>query len=212
MIVAICAVHEVKPDDGDAGFTAIDKRPVDGPVWIGALGVAGDIQYDGRRHGGPDQALYAYDEAEAQRWATELGHPVPPGWFGENLTLRGIAVTDAVIGEHWQLGPEVQVEVTTPRTPCATFARHVEQPHWVRRFTERGDVGTYLRVLVPGQVNAGDPVRRLRVPGHGVTVREVFAAVTGGAADPERLATLLTQDSLAPKLRTKLHRRLSRAG
>ncbi|MGH4013585.1 MAG: MOSC domain-containing protein [Pseudonocardiaceae bacterium] len=208
-VVAICVVHDVKPDNGDVGRTAIDKRPVEGPVQIGPLGVAGDIQCSSG-HGGPDQAVYAYDEAEAQRWAAELDRPVPPGWFGENLTLRGLAVTDAVVGERWQLGAQVQVEVTSPRTPCATFARHVEQPRWVRRFAERGDVGAYLRVLVPGRVTAGDAVHRFQIPTHGVTVREVLAALMNGPTDPDRLALLLTQHSLAAKLRTKLERSLSR--
>lgn len=203
-VVAVCVVHDIKVGAGRLGHTGIDKRPVDGPVRAGRLGLAGDVQYDTEHHGGPDQALYAYDEAEAQRWAGELGRPVPPGWFGENLTMRGLAVTDAVIGERWQVGPELQVEVTAPRTPCATFAGHVEQPRWVRRFADRGDVGAYLRVLVPGSITTGDAVHRLEVPEHGVTVREVFTALMYRRGDPDRLALLLLTDSLGAKLRAKL--------
>jgi MOSC domain-containing protein YiiM len=204
LVVAINVVHDIKSCASRVGHTGIDKRPVDGPVQVGRLGPAGDVQCDRSRHGGPDQAVYAYDEAEAQRWAAELGRPVPPGWFGENLTMRGVAVTDAVIGERWQLGPEVQVEVTAPRTPCATFAEHVEQSCWVSRFTERGDVGAYLRVLVPGSITAGDRVHRLAVPGHGITVREVFAALMNGPVDPDRMALLLQTGALSAKLRRKL--------
>jgi MOSC domain-containing protein YiiM len=174
LVVAVCVVYEIKPDSGTAGRTAIDKRPVEGPVRVGRLGLAGDTQSDTARHGGPDKAVYAYAEEEAQRWAAELGRPVPPGMFGENLRIRGLAVTDAVVGECWQVGAQVQVEVTAPRTPCATFGRHVEQPHWIRRFADRGDVGAYLRVLTPGSITAGDPIYRWHVPEHGVTVREIF--------------------------------------
>jgi MOSC domain-containing protein YiiM len=208
-VVAVCVVHAIKPD-ADKGRTAIDKRPVPGPVHVGPLGLAGDTQCDIRHHGGPDQAVYAYAEAEAQRWAAELGRPVPPGWFGENLTLRGLATTDAVVGERWQVGPQLLLEVTAPRTPCSTFGRHVEQPRWVRRFAARGDVGTYLRVLVPGWVAAGDAIQRLAVPEHGVTVREVFCALMHGPSDPDRLRLLLAQDTLARKLRTKLEQVLAR--
>ena len=205
LVVAVNVVHDIKTCATRVGHTGIDKRPVDGPVPVGRLGLAGDVQCDASRHGGPDQAVYAYDEAEAQRWADELGRPVPPGWFGENLTLRGVAVTDSVIGERWQLGSEVQLEVTAPRTPCVTFAGHVEQPHWVSRFTDRGDVGAYLRVLVPGSITAGDRVHRLAVPEHGITVREVFIALMNGPADPDRMALLLqTGESLSAKLRRKL--------
>ena len=203
-VIAVCVAHAIKAGAGRLSHTGIDKRPVDGPVRAGRLGLAGDVQYDTEHHGGPDQALYAYDETEGRRWADELGRPVPPGWFGENLTTRGIAVTDAVIGECWQVGPEVRVEVTAPRTPCATFAGHVEQPRWVRRFAERGDVGAYLRVLEPGPITAGDTLHRHTVPEHGVTVREVFTALWYRPGDPDRLARLMASDSLSAKLRRKL--------
>lgn len=210
-VVAVCVVHEIRPDpEGHVGETAIDKRPLSGPTPVGRLGLQGDVQRDTTRHGGPDQALYAYAEDEARRWGTELGHPVRPGLFGENLTLRGMAVTDAVVGERWLIGPEVQAEVTSPRFPCATFGRFLDQPRWVRRFTERADVGAYLRVLRPGSVTAGDPVHRLHVPGHGVTVREVFTALSNGPADPDRLALLLGEDTLAAKLRGKLEKLMAR--
>lgn len=200
-VVAVCVVYEIKSDAGIVGRTAIDKRPVDGPVWAGTLGLAGDTQCDTERHGGPDKALYAYAEADAQRWAAELGRPARPGMFGENLTVRAFAVTDAVIGERWQVGAQVQVEVTSPRLPCATFARHIEQLRWVRRFSDRTDVGVYLRVLRPGNITAGDPIQRLHIPAHGVTAREVFTAIMNGPADPARLRLLLAEDSLAAALR-----------
>lgn len=209
-MVAVCVLHEIKPDPGIVGRTAIDKRPVSGPVQAGPLGLAGDIQCDAERHGGPDKAIYAYAEDEAQRWADELGCPALPGMFGENLVVRGLAVTDAVVGECWQVGSEVQLQVTLPRVPCATFGRHMGQSRWVRRFAERADVGTYLRVCRPGPVAAGDPVRRCHFPGHGVSVREVFTAIMNGPADPDRLRPLLADNTVATELRKHLERVLAR--
>lgn len=209
-VAAVCVVHEIKPDAGIVGRTAVDKRPVIGPVQVGLLGLAGDTQCDSERHGGPDKAIYAYDEAEAQRWAVELGCQAHPGMFGENLATRGLAVTDAVIGERWLVGPDVELEVTLPRIPCATFGRHVGQPRWVRRFSARADVGSYLRVRTLGLVTAGDPIRRCHVPGHGVTVREVFTAIMNGPADPDRLRLLLADDALAAELRKYVQRVLAR--
>ncbi|HKR51084.1 MAG TPA: MOSC domain-containing protein [Pseudonocardiaceae bacterium] len=209
-IVAVCVVHEIKRDAGIVGRTAIDKRPVDGPVRVGMLGLDGDIQCDTERHGGPDKALYVYAEAEAQRWAAELGRPARPGMFGENFTVRALAVTDAVVGEQWRMGAEVRVEVTSPRLPCTTFARHVEQTRWVRRFSDRTDVGVYLRVLQTGWVAAGDSIQRLHVPEHRVTAREVFTALMNGPVDPDRMRLLLTGDALAAGLRPYLERALAR--
>lgn len=186
-VVAVCVVHAVKPDAGRVGRTAVDKRPVVGPVQVGPRGLAGDVQCDERDHGGPDKAVYVYAEEEALRWAAELCRPIPPGLFGENLTVRDIPTSDAVVGERWRVGDTVELQVTGPRIPCATFARHIQEPRWVRRFAERGDIGAYLRVLTPGTVAAGDAVRRIDVPEHGTTVRDAFAALLGNPRSRERV-------------------------
>lgn len=175
-LVAVCVVHAIRPDPGRVGRTAIDKRPVEGPVRAEPLGLVGDTQCDTRDHGGPNKALYAYAREEADRWARELHREIPVGFFGENLATTGLTVTDALVGERWRIGDTVEVTVTKPRTPCATFARYIDEPHWVRRFAERGDVGAYLRVEVPGQIAAGDNITVLEKPVDVPSVREVFAA------------------------------------
>ena len=86
-------------------------------------------------------------------WSDQLGHELPPGWFGENLRIEGIDVNAARIGEQWQIGEQVIVEVTMPRTPCQTFARWVGGEHergWVRRFSDERRLGPYLRVVRTG--------------------------------------------------------------
>lgn len=189
-LIAVCAVHELLEGHSRAGRTAIDKRPLTGAVQIDASGVVGDIQYDVAHHGGVDQALYAYSQDEAQRWADELATALTPGMFGENLVVSGLPVTDAVVGERWLVGSTVLLETTLPRVPCQTFQSWLRQPQWVRRFTERGDTGSYLRVLTPGSVRAGDPVEVVSRPAHGVTVRELFFAAN---QDPQRLRRLLEE-------------------
>lgn len=63
---------------GAYGDTAIDKRPVDGPVQVSAAGLHGDVQLNAG-HGGADRAVYAYAEEDATWWARELGREIPPG-------------------------------------------------------------------------------------------------------------------------------------
>ena len=53
-------------------------------------GCTGDIQANRVHHGGPDQALYAYSQEDADYWADELQRDMPPGTFGENLRVAGI--------------------------------------------------------------------------------------------------------------------------
>jgi MOSC domain-containing protein YiiM len=209
-LAAVCAVHALVPDrGGDLDLTAIDKRPLDGDVEVGAGGVAGDQQVDTRHHGGPDQAVYAYAREDAAWWSAELSREVPPGLFGENLATEGIEVTGAVIGELWQVGEPGSgplLKVRSQRTPCSTFQAWLDQPHWVKRFTEHGATGAYLAVVTPGRVRAGDPIEVVARPQHGVTVGQVFA---GRRGDRKVLRRLLAEDDLAPKLRAKLTQELS---
>ncbi|MFJ3497461.1 MOSC domain-containing protein [Streptomyces sp. NPDC086091] len=172
--------------DQPDGVTGIDKRPVEGPVRVAApgpkgvagSGVAGDAVCHLRHHGGDDQAVYAVAREDLDDWEGELGRPLPNGSFGENLTTTGLDVSGALVGERWLIGAEVVLEVTSGRVPCRTFQGHLGEKGWVRRFTRKAATGAYLRVIVPGEIRAGDPVRRVRVPDHGVTARMEFLATT----------------------------------
>ena len=174
-LLAVCLVHALRDDPGPVGVTAIDKRPVAGPVLVGPFGLRGDVQADRRYHGGQDQALYAYADEEAAHWAAELGRAIRPGLFGENLRTSGLATTGAIIGERWRIGAAVEVEVTGPRIPCATFGRYLQEERWVRRFSDAGLVGAYLRVLRAGEIQADDTITVLARPEHGVTVGRWFS-------------------------------------
>ncbi|WP_461164752.1 MOSC domain-containing protein [Arthrobacter sp. R4-81] len=177
-VLAVCRVHQLLQDEGSVGVTAIDKRPVTGPVKVHKLGLHADIQASRVHHGGEDQALYAYSQADADYWTDQLQRELPPGIFGENLRVSGIETTGAIIGERWKIGLDVEVEVTSPRTPCATFQRRMNEAQWVKRFAEAGKVGTYLRVLRTGTIRAGDHIHKLYVPTHGVTIGKWFSEPT----------------------------------
>ncbi len=178
-LTAVCVVHEIIPNPGETpDVTAIDKRPRPGRFEVGEEGLVLDTQVDRRYHGGPEQALYAYADEDAAWWAGELDRDITPGLFGENLRTSGIQVSGAEVGERWRLGDRedaVVVEVTSPRTPCMTFQKRMDEPRWIKRFGRAGLVGAYLRVVTPGTVAAGDAVRVEHRPGHGVSVADLFA-------------------------------------
>lgn len=204
-VLAVCVVHEERPDRSSVGRTAIDKRPLTARVRVHRLGVDADHVCNTAHHGGLDKAVYAYGDEEAARWADELDRPLPHGWFGENLRVRGLAVTDAVIGEVWQIGDTV-LQVSAPRVPCATFQRWAHEQQWVKRFTERADVGAYLRVLTEGTVAAGDSIDIVSTPDHGVTVRDLFLGT-----DSTKLQILLDEEpSMSDHERARTTKALNR--
>ncbi|MGW4293351.1 MOSC domain-containing protein [Micromonospora chersina] len=192
--------------------TGIDKRPVSGPVAVaapgpkgtGEVGLAGDRVYDVKHHGGPDQAVYAYAREDLDRWEAELDRPITNGGFGENLTTVGLDVNRALIGERWRIGPDVVLEVSCPRIPCATFQGWLREHGWIKRFTEAALPGAYLRVIEPGQVRAGDHVEIMYRPAHQVTVELVFRAMT---LEPELLPQLLVAEALPEEERELVRRR-----
>ena len=170
--------------------TGIDKQPVDridvrapGPKKGGlGSGVVGDAVDDRRHHGGDLQAVYAVAREELEWWASELGRDLRSGMFGENLTTAGVDVDGAVVGERWVIGEgdgAVVLEVAGPRIPCRTFAGHMGERGWVKRFTARGRTGAYLSVVVPGVIEPRMPVRVVDRPAHGLTVPDYFRAWMG---------------------------------
>jgi MOSC domain-containing protein YiiM len=175
--------------------TAIDKRPVPGPVDVGRLGLAGDEQIDKPDHGGYEQALYAYAREDLDWWVEQLGRELPGGSFGENITTAGLDITGALIGEVWQLGSAV-VQVTSPRIPCVVFAGWLDERQWVKRFADAQRPGAYLRVLTEGRVGPGDPVAVLSQPAERVTIGESMAAYYG---DTELMRRLLTVEGRSSK-------------
>jgi MOSC domain-containing protein YiiM len=211
-LLAVCRVHQLLPDEGSVGVTAIDKRPVDGPVKVHKLGLHGDIQASRIHHGGEDQALYAYSQTDADYWIGELQRELPPGIFGENLRVAGIETTGAVIGERWRIGLDVEVEVTSPRVPCATFQRRMDETQWVKRFTEAGRVGAYLRVIKTGSVQAGDHIHRLFVPKHGVTIGRWFSEPDVDAIEALRDAEADGEIRLQPEYHDRFEKMLRREG
>jgi MOSC domain-containing protein YiiM len=155
--------------------TAIWKSPLDGRVAVRGVNVAGDEQADRSVHGGPDKAVYAYASEDTRWWEGELGHELGPGAFGENLTLAGVDVTGALIGERWRAGTTL-LEVSQPRIPCWKLGRRMGDPRFVKRFAEAGRPGAYLRIVEEGEVGGGDAVEVVARPEHDVTVGLVSRA------------------------------------
>lgn len=176
-LLAACVVAALRPDAGTIGITAIDKRPIEGPIKVGNYGLYADVQTDRKNHGGLDKAVYAYAQEDADYWAAALDRQLPPGWFGENLRLEGVDVNGARIGEQWRIG-SVVVEVTMPRTPCQTFARWVGGEHergWVKRFSDERRLGAYLRVVETGRIEAGDVVEIIPAADDAPTILDVYS-------------------------------------
>ena len=189
--------RQIAARGGRAVMSAIGKTPVEGRVRVEGVNLAGDEQADRRVHGGPDKAVYAYASEDTEWWAGELGRDdLGPGAFGENLTLHGVDVTGALVGERWRVG-DVELEVAQPRLPCFKLGLRFEDPGMLKRFVVAGRPGAYLRILREGSLAAGDAVEVLERPAHDVTVALVSAAI---ALDDDLLEHAASAPALPPEL------------
>ena len=205
--------------DAPARSTGIDKVPAEQEVLVRApgpmrgglgSGLVGDTIGNQKLHGGDDQAVYVYAREDLDDWETRLDRPLTDGMFGENFTTTGVDVTEARIGERWQVGTDgLLLEVSAPRTPCRTFSAFLDLRGWIKTFTDAGKPGAYLRVISPGTVRAGDAIAVTHRPDHDVTIRLVFRA---RMSDPSLLPQLLAADALSAELKAYVRKRLPANG
>ncbi|MBX5185920.1 MOSC domain-containing protein [Rhizobium sp. NZLR5] len=158
---------------GKSYKTGIFKHAVNGAVMIDAEGLVGDAICNRKHHGGVDQAVYLEGSVCLDWWARELGHPINLGTFGENLVIEGLDNRQVAVGDRFMTG-ELVLEVTSCRIPCATFAARMNDPKFVKRYTQAGRPGIYCRVIANGIVEAGLPVAYAPFSGARVTMPEMM--------------------------------------
>ena len=145
----------------------------------------GDGQAYRSVHGGPEKAIYSDAIEDTNWWERELGRKLEVGQFGENLTIEGMDLTSALVGERWAVGSAV-LEVSEPRMPCWKLGVRMEDPQFLRQFTEAGRPGTYFRILVEGELGAGDGIEGVERPDHDVSVGDMFRIFTRDRGEAER--------------------------
>jgi len=158
--------------------SAIDKTPVDEPVFVDVLGLSGDEQFEKRFHGGPDKAVYIYAAEDLAWWSAELGRPLSPGFIGENLTTGDIDVGALRPGDVLAAGHAL-LRVTEPRDPCAKLAARIGDSGFVKRFGRAARTGAYCAVDRTGAVRAGDEIRVVHTSDAGPTIRDMVRAKFG---------------------------------
>ena len=197
---------------GDPGATdrmerrftsAIWKSPVPGPVPLGTLGLAGDAVANTKVHGGPEQAVLMYALSHYPAWQRELGRPLEPGAFGENLSVDQLTEDTVCIGDVFEIG-DARLQVSQPRQPCATLARRHQMPDMIALVLRNGRSGWYLRVLREGSLEAGQEVRLADRPHPQWNVRRAARAMVTRAHDRTEAAALAACPALSPGWRATL--------
>ncbi|EPF00404.1 MOSC domain-containing protein [Rhizobium grahamii] len=172
-ILAVC-IGSAERLPGKSYKTGIYKHPISGSVLIDSEGLVGDAICNRKHHGGVDQAVYLEGSLTLDWWSTELGRPVEPGAFGENIVIGGLDNSIVSVGDRF-IACDLVLEATSARIPCATFAARMGDPGFVKRYTKAARPGIYCRVIKGGTIAAGIPVEHLPYGGEKVTMPEMIA-------------------------------------
>jgi MOSC domain-containing protein YiiM len=189
---------------GQQVTTAIWKDPVAGAIRVEGVNLVGDDQADRRVHGGVDKAVYAYATEDYDWWSGQVGS-LGPGTFGENLTTAGLDLTAALIGDRWHVGTAV-LEVSQPRSPCFKLGIRMGDDTFTRTFALAGRPGAYLRIIQPGQIQAGDHVRVVPATNPSISV----GALASGNLTTDELRAISADDRVPEGWRRAADRELTR--
>jgi MOSC domain-containing protein YiiM len=168
--------------------SAIAKAPVDGPVRVTRLGLAGDEQADRSVHGGPDKAVHHYPHDHYAWWRDTIDdHPLlgAPGAFGENLSTEGLTEATVAIGDVFRLGSAL-VEVSQGRQPCWKLDQRFGRRDILSGVISSRRSGWYYRVREEGEVAAGDAFELIDRPWPQWTIARVFGLLVAGEHKKDR--------------------------
>lgn len=193
--------------NGKKVTTSIWKAPVNGPVRVSRLNVAGDRQSDLAAHGGSDKAVYVYPAEHYAFWRRELATvELPPGAFGENFTTEGLS-EEFRIGDRLRIGT-AEFAITQPRMPCYKLAIRFGRADIVKRFLKSGRTGFYLAVVREGEVEAGDPIHLDTRPGESLTVADITRLYAADSENQEMLMLATRLSGLPESWRDYFRKRL----
>ncbi len=152
--------------------TAIYKSPTSDPQRLANNYVGEDQQADLKNHGGPHKAVYAYASEDYDWWEKNLDRELPPGTFGENLTTSGIDISNAKVGDRWNIGAAV-LEVSEPRIPCFKLGIRMQDGRFQQAFAKANRPGAYLRIITEGEVCVEQTVECTPTSEPTITVAEI---------------------------------------
>ena len=137
-IIAVCTSKKKGIPKVDVGSGAL----------IAGFGLEGDV------HGGDWHRQVSLLSMEQIQSMKAKGLDVQPGSFAENITTEGLDLRSVKVGDRLRLGPTAAVEVTQIgkecHTRCAIFNKIGE--------CIMPEQGVFARVIVGGEVKAGDPI------------------------------------------------------
>lgn len=188
--------------------TAIYKQFSNKSHYVSSLGVEGDEQGDKIHHGGVDKAVCVYLQESYKHW-DQLGRPLEPGAFGENMTISGLEEDQVLIGNTYRIGSLI-VQVSQPRQPCFKLGIRNEWPQLVQLSMESGYTGFYLRVLEEGEASLGMEVELIEQAQHSMSIKAANRIMYSKQSTVQQYVQLASITELAEVWKESLARKIEK--
>lgn len=195
---------QIQDYNGKEWVTAYKKQSVEGLVHVGKLNLTGDEQHHTKFHGGEHRAVLMYPAKHYDTWQSELERDLPYGSFAENFTVTELDEETVCIGDIYQIGDRVQVQVAQPRQPCNQIYQALGIRGIVKKIHSTSRSGWYCRVLKEGQVEAGMPIQLLERIHPDWTVMRASDVMSNRKNRSQEASVLSKSEALEPGWRKKL--------
>ena len=188
--------------------SAFIKTPVRGRVAVGPLGLPGD-EHVYKDHGGPDFALLAYPRSTTPTGADSASNFQTPARWARTSQPSASSRPRCASATCSRPGPGV-IQVTEPRSPCRKLAARFGRADMAAMVQDTGFTGFLCRVLVCGDIGAGDALRMLRRDDqHDMTVAEAGRILNTDRGDLAGARRLYAVPALGYSARRRLAARLA---
>lgn len=137
------------------------KLPInDGYVTVN--GIQGDKQARPDKHGGVNKALSLF-ALEKTIEIQKAGIAMFVGGMGENFSIAEMDWQSIKIGDRYQIGDELQIEITDDTGPCKQIAQyyHENDEHNIDEVTFNSWKRFYAKVIEEGYIRTGDEIIKL---------------------------------------------------
>lgn len=185
------------------------KEVVNGKVFVGKMGLAGDEVADKIHHGGEEKAVFANSYENYGEWAKFLGlDTILFGALAENLTISGLHESNVSLGDIHKIGSAL-LQVSQPRKPCWKIAARWHNKKFTNEIYTTGLTGWYYRVVEEGFVEAGDEVNVVSQDESKVSILDANMAFANPIKYRDILEKIINISSIALSYKISVANRIS---
>tara|TARA_B100000965_G_scaffold355039_1_gene332116 strand:+ start:169 stop:828 length:660 start_codon:yes stop_codon:yes gene_type:complete len=198
--------------NGKELITSIYKKPIDGLVNVGDVGIDGDLQADLKVHGGYDKAIYAYSFQHYKFWSEKLNQDFNDfGLVGENLTIDDFNEKDLNIGDEISIG-SCLLQISQPRIPCYKVGIKMNNRDFPKIFSQSCLLGSYLRVLETGKFKPGDEVEISKREKNSMSIYDISDILFNDLKNIDKMKKALDLKFLTEEIKERFRERLMKLG